>query len=39
MVVPVTCKNDKNQKNQIEVARVFTTFNIDFSDAQGQVNS
>ena len=36
MTVLVTCKNEKDQiKN--EGARVLTTLNIDFSDAQGQV--
>ena len=36
MVVLFTCKNEKDPiKN--EGARVFTTFYIDFSDAQGQI--
>ena len=36
MTVLVTCKNEKDPiKN--EGARVLTTLNIDFSDAQGQV--
>ena len=36
MTVLVTCKNVEDPiKN--EVARVLTTLNIDFSDAQGQV--
>ena len=37
MVVLVTCNNEEvSIKN--EVARVFTTLYIDFSDAQGQFN-
>ena len=37
MVVIVTCKNEEDPiKN--EGARVFTTFYINFSDAQGQIN-
>ena len=36
MVVLLTCKNKEDQiKN--EGTRVFTTFYIDFSDAQGQI--
>ena len=36
MVVLVTCKNEEDPiKN--EGARVFTTLNINFSDAQGQI--
>ena len=36
MVVLVTCKNEEDPiKN--ESARVFTTFYINFSDAQGQI--
>ena len=35
MVVLVTCKNEDPIKN--EGARVFTTFYINFSDAQGQI--
>ena len=36
MVVLVTCKNEEDPiKNK--GARVFTTLNVDFSDAQGQI--
>ena len=37
MVVLVTCKNEENPI-QIEGARVFTTFYINFSDTQEQIN-
>ena len=36
MVVPLTCKN-KADPIKNEGTRVFTTFYIDFSDAQGQI--
>ena len=36
MVVLLTCKN-KEDPIKNEVTRVFTTFYIDFSDAQGQI--
>ena len=36
MVVIVTCKNEEDSI-KTEGARVFTTLNIDFSDAQGQL--
>ena len=36
MVVLLTCKN-KEDPIKIEGTRVFTTFYIDFSDAQGQI--
>ena len=36
MVVFLTCKN-KEDPIKIEGNRVFTTFYIDFSDAQGQI--
>ena len=38
MVVLVTCKNEEDSI-KTEGARVFTTFYIDFSDAQGQLTS
>ena len=37
MVVLVTCKNEEDP-NKNEGARVFTTFYINFSDAQGQIS-
>ena len=36
MLVLLTCKN-KEDPIKIEGTRVFTTFYIDFSDAQGQI--
>ena len=36
MVVLLTCKN-KEDPIKNEGARVFTTYYIDFSDAQGQI--
>ena len=36
MVVPVTCKNEEDP-DKTEGARVFTTFYINFSGAQGQI--
>ena len=39
MVVLITCKNEEDPIKKNEGARVLTTLYINFSDAQGQIQS